>query len=471
MNRRLSTHLNRLLLFGVSLLVGCGTTASLPPTPAVQASLTAAVTPVQLSGAGSQTTDLHQDQTVPLLVNDGVMVPESGHGVVRFGDRLTVDVLRSSQFSVTGIQQQSDNSLFVTLKQVKGHSRVSLSENANARVRLETDFATLTTLKAGTEFMVCHDPTVLTCMVVLKGEVEVAAQNKVVTVKGGEGTYILKGKPPFDPICAHLDQVDTWFDEKLGTAQVEALGELVAGWKQAGCATTAEAAQTPEQAITAEPVLPSAQGMLKIPAGSYTLGSATADDFHIAAFQKEMPDFWIDIYEVTNADYKKFVDDTGHPPPSTLNSLNPWPGKEKHPVAGISWNDATAYCEWVHKRLPTEAEWEVAARGAGPNPPLYPWGDDPDAGGKVGDLPLTDTYDVGSIAFNKSPLGVFDMAGTLWQWVGDPYAPVKEGTQVLRGGRHGLIQDMAYRQTAEPQSERFVPFAGFRCAADQVQGG
>ena len=205
--------------------------------------------------------------------------------------------------------------------------------------------------------------------------------------------------------------------------------------------------------------------MAKIAAGTYTLGSATADDFHVAAFQKEMPDFWIDVYEVTNASYQKFVGATGHPPPLT------WPGKEKHPVAGISWDDATAYCEWAHKRLPTEAEWEAAARGSGQNPPLYPWGDDPGAEGKVGDLPLTDTYDVGSIAFNKSPLGVFDMAGTLWQWVTDPYAPVPDGTQVLRGGRHGLIQDMAYRQAAEPKSERFVPYAGFRCAADKVQGG
>jgi formylglycine-generating enzyme required for sulfatase activity len=62
------------------------------------------------------------------------------------------------------------------------------------------------------------------------------------------------------------------------------------------------------------------------------------------------------------------------------------------------------------------------------------------------------------------------MAGNVWEWVGDPYYPITDGMKVLRGGRYGLIRDMAYRQQAEPTNERFVPFVGFRCAADQVQG-
>ncbi len=102
---------------------------------------------------------------------------------------------------------------------------------------------------------------------------------------------------------------------------------------------------------------------------------------------------------------------------------------------------------------------------------MYPWGSDPEAGGKVNYLPRTETYQVGSVDFNKSPFGVYDMAGNVWEWVGDPYYPVSEGMKIVRGGRYGLNRDMAYRQQTEPKSERFVSYAGFRCAADQVDGG
>jgi formylglycine-generating enzyme required for sulfatase activity len=299
--------------------------------------------------------------------------------------------------------------------------------------------------------------------------VEVIGQSKLVTVKAGEGTYVLKGKPPFQPICAHMDEVNAWLDKKLGTGEVQAISKLAANWKPERCTATAAAtaeSPTAESVVTATPAqpLPPSEGMVSIAAGLYTVGSTPADDFHVQPEQKELAAFWIDTYEVTNAQYKTFVDETGHPPPTS------WPGKDHHPVKGVSWDDAAAYCTWANKRLPTEAEWEVAARGPDPNPPLYPWGNDPNAGGEIGYLPRTDTYEVGSVAFNKSPFVVYDMAGNVWEWVKDPYTPISEGSQILRGGRHGLIRDMAYRQQAEPNSDRFVPFAGFRCAADQVGG-
>jgi len=457
-----------MLIMPLSILIGCTAPvpSSQPTISPTQATLTALEVPIQVSRVNSGAeTPLNKDETVIIQVNDDIVVPEGGHGVVQVGDRVTVDILRSADFRLSDVKLEPGDAVFAKLRQVKGHSRVALSENANARVRLETDFASITTLQPGTEFVVCHDPTALTCVVVVKGQVEVVAQGKVVRPKAGEGTYILKDKPPFPPICAHLDDVNAWLDKKLGTGEVQALGELVAGWKQESCAaaTAASTASAAAPAGTAQP-LPQSEGMVKIQAGTYTIGSTESGDAYITPLQKKLPAFWIDIYEVTNAQYKTFIDQTGHQQPV------PWPGQDKRPVEGVTWDDAVAYCSWSDKRLPTEAEWEVAARGPGPNPPLYPWGNDQDAGGKVDSLPRTATYDVGSMAFNKSPFGAYDMAGNVWEWVGDPYYPVSEGMKIVRGGRYGWIVDMAFRQQAEPNSERFVPYAGFRCAADQVQG-
>ncbi len=204
--------------------------------------------------------------------------------------------------------------------------------------------------------------------------------------------------------------------------------------------------------------------MVPIQGGLFEVGVDEGDDHHMATQQIELPAFWIDEAQVTNARYQGYLNETGVAPP-----LN-WPGKDNHPVKGVTWNDAVAYCEWKIKRLPTEAEWEVAARGPGPDPVLYPWGNDPSAGGLTANLPPLETYPVGGQPFNISPFGVCDMAGNVWEWVGDAYGTLSDGNKILRGGRYGFIRDMAYRQEATPNDERFVPVAGFRCAADQVEG-
>jgi len=102
---------------------------------------------VRVSRANNTETDLKKDETVDIQVNDLIVAPEGGHGLVRFGDRLAVDILQSSDFSLSDVKLEPGGALFVKLKQVKGHTRVSLSENANARVRLDTDFGSITTLR------------------------------------------------------------------------------------------------------------------------------------------------------------------------------------------------------------------------------------------------------------------------------------------------------------------------------------
>jgi formylglycine-generating enzyme required for sulfatase activity len=223
-----------------------------------------------------------------------------------------------------------------------------------------------------------------------------------------------------------------------------------------------EAGTTPvTEAVNSGP--PSSEGMVKIPAGPYEVGMTPTDDYHSATTTIDLLEFWVDKYQVTNAQYQKFITATGSKPPEV------WPGEDDHPVRGVAWSEAAAYCGSLNKRLLTEAEWEAAGRGPGANPQIFPWGNDPTAGGKTLSMPDQDTYAVGSQPFNVSPLGVYDLVGNVWEWVTKPYSNIQAGYNILRGGRFGNPQDLAYRLAVAPDDTRYVQYAGFRCASDQVK--
>jgi formylglycine-generating enzyme required for sulfatase activity len=210
--------------------------------------------------------------------------------------------------------------------------------------------------------------------------------------------------------------------------------------------------------------LPAADGMVKVAADTYEVGFSPADNYHSTPQQVDLKEFWIDQYQVTNDQYAKYMEESGTPAPVI------WPGDRDHPVRGVSWEQAAAYCGWLNKRLPTEAEWEAAGRGSGPEPRLYPWGNDPTASGQTSGFPDEDTYAVGTLSFNKSPFGVFDLVGNVWEWVGEPYAKAPEGTEFMHGGRFGLpVVDLAYRLGVAQGDTRYIKYAGFRCAADEVR--
>jgi hypothetical protein len=196
--------------------------------------------------------------------------------------------------------------------------------------------------------------------------------------------------------------------------------------------------------------------MVEVNIGTYTTTVPISDELSL---------FWIDQYEVTNSQYAAFVKDTGIDPPGYWVAENIPTVKGDHPVEGMSWQRAADYCAWVNKRLPTEAEWEVAARG--PHGWIYPWGNDGDAV----QLPTNGTYAVGRMLANRSFFGAYDMAGNVWEWVDEPYLQpdhVESGQRVIRGGSATYPADLKTPLSGNPDSSTMSRNAGIRCAADRV---
>ena len=166
--------------------------------------------------------------------------------------------------------------------------------------------------------------------------------------------------------------------------------------------------------------------MVLVPAGEFTMGSEYAPNER-PPHQVYLDPFYIDKYEVTTARYGQFLQATAEqPPPYQWNNVNLADDAER-PVIGVAWADADAYCRWAGKRLPTEAEWEKAARGTDER--RYPWGNEEPtndqanfgrSGGWKGYGMLTT---VGGFEAGKSPYGVYDLAGNVWEWVADWYDP------------------------------------------------
>jgi formylglycine-generating enzyme required for sulfatase activity len=228
--------------------------------------------------------------------------------------------------------------------------------------------------------------------------------------------------------------------------------------------------------------------MVHVPAGDFYMGSsdsdASADGDEKPMHPVSLDDFWIDKYEVTNADFARFVEAMGYQTDAEKEGLSRnWrdaaEGQDNHPVVYVSWNDAGAYCEWVGKRLPTEAEWEKAARGT--DGKIWPWGNDWDED-KVNSSEAGPghTTAVGSYPDGASPYDCMDMAGNAWEWVADRYqgdyyqaapdrnppGPDQGVSRVVRGGSWALPQRLgrcAGRFEFIPEVSR--DDLGFRCAS------
>jgi len=191
-------------------------------------------------------------------------------------------------------------------------------------------------------------------------------------------------------------------------------------------------------------------GMVEVPSGNYVIGTDTAVD---------LSDFWIDRYEVTNSDYAKFVDGAKNSPPEYWTDGEIPAGLRNHPVSQISWDQAQDYCSWAGKRLPTEIEWEVAARG--PFGWKYPWGNDPDSVKQE----TEGTRPVDSNPANISYYGAYYMSGNVWEWVKDAYTSTAGNEHVMRGGAYGPL-DVLTTAISVPNNGSPNEKVGFRCAAN-----
>jgi formylglycine-generating enzyme required for sulfatase activity len=162
--------------------------------------------------------------------------------------------------------------------------------------------------------------------------------------------------------------------------------------------------------------------MVLVPAGEVWMGSDDDDavDDERPRHRVPLPTYYIDKFPVTNVQYRRFLEATRHPDPKYWT--DPKFNEPNQPVVGVSWLDAQAYCGWASKRLPTEAEWEKAARGTDGR--KYPWGDkwDPARANSEDGGPGKPTP-VGSYPQGVSPYGAHDMAGNVWEWTSSLYKP------------------------------------------------
>ncbi len=242
------------------------------------------------------------------------------------------------------------------------------------------------------------------------------------------------------------------------------------------------------------------ENMVKIPAGKFLMGSDNGGEFEGPVHEVYLDEYLIDATPVTNEAFAAFVEKTGYKTTAEKTG-GAWgyqggnfqfviglswknystSDRKDHPVVQVSWEDANAFASFYGKRLPTEAEWEKAARG-GLEQQLYPWGNDIPNGtqcnfsGSANEVPPTTPVK----QFTPNAYGVYDSVGNVWQWCGDwftgdyystsdavnPPGPASGEFRVRRGGSWNVIQPFrlrcSNRGAIDPVS--CVPNIGFRCA-------
>lgn len=228
---------------------------------------------------------------------------------------------------------------------------------------------------------------------------------------------------------------------------------------------------------------PVALAYVWVPAGVFLMGCLPGES---EAFGDEKPrrlvqltrGFWMSRSPVTVAAYRCFAEDTERPMPEDPYFNEDW-SKDDHPIVNVSWADASDYCEWAGGRLPTEAEWEYAARG-GRRDSIYPWGNEEpdDTRAKFGSNDGTSPVE----SYPANGFGLYDMVGSNWEWTADwygvnyynsspardPMGPARGDSRVVRGGSWNYGPELlrcSFRFKLEPEFRYFG--IGFRCVREE----
>lgn len=264
-----------------------------------------------------------------------------------------------------------------------------------------------------------------------------------------------------------------------------ALTLLVAGlliWSLSGAPSTVSnntnntstAENSPAKAPTSPPE------MAYVAGGEFSMGRDDGkSDAEKPVHKVSVKPFFMDIYEVTNDKYAEFVKSANYRQPAGWKNGSYLSGQAKFPVVGVNWDDANAYAKWAGKRLPTEEEWEFAARGTGNF--IYPWGNDwKQENANVGNQGFAEAGKFGG----KSPFGLYDMSGNAWEWTSSDFKAYpggklpdvfagKANLKTIRGGSFEATKDFAtstYRIGWAPTGAENYDRTGFRCVKDAPQG-
>jgi formylglycine-generating enzyme required for sulfatase activity len=214
------------------------------------------------------------------------------------------------------------------------------------------------------------------------------------------------------------------------------------------------------------------EGMVLVRAGVFTIGRDDGDPYAKPRHSVNLNPYYIDRTEVTNDEYRRFLDATGHTAPEGWLDADRSKVPGNWPVTQVTWQDAVDYSAWASKRLPTESEWEAAARG--PDGRAYPWGNEWKPG--MANIGTTGLVEVGRFKEGASPYGALDMIGNVWEWTADefelyPGSTAKRPEEIGSGQIYRVIRGGAYdgKKTNDATYRGFIdaskpyPKVGFRC--------